>query len=1106
MKFAKELEDEAVPEWRVKYLDYKASLRMYNPHVDLSTNLYQQGKKKIKAISRALRNLNRTPGSPVRPALLPEDNLERIPFTHYDFYRPRPTTTQTTRSLPEVEGIERERAEDPYQRPETAQASRTLFAHSPPILVPHTQGASDAPTPERRPLHDDHGYTSSRRRMKNYGSIVGTPSPEETPGQFAALELPDPALTPTRTRIDTDEGIPPAVDGLHLPEAAQVPSAPDPYHVGETTSPHKHNIGGSLTKAMFKRRHADKSQSIAGTKPNTHPRSRLRRFFSAYPLDEPGASDVQLEAYRDLDGKQADFFTFLDKELEKIESFYKMKEEEATDRLGILRNQLHEMRDRRLGEILETQKAMETSEQPAGGVGLPSNDQSRTSSKENAYPNGNGSAFIKKPIGEALGRRTAIGKTSQAMQQLSSPPGPKARRWIKDANQDYVRHKRPNDVPYRFAKRRLKQALQEYYRGLELLKSYALLNRTAFRKINKKYDKLVQARPTLQYMSEKVNNAYFVQSDVVDNHLIAVEDLYARYFERGNHKMAVRKLRSRSGVGDQSGTTFRNGLYVAAGTCFGISGLVQGAKLLFDQDPTISTNTSYLLQLYAGYFLGLLLFLLFCLDCRIWTQAHINYVFVFEFDTRHVLDWRQLSELPCFFLFLNGLFLYINFQQAPGAGFYLYWPVVLIAITLIMMVLPFKALYYNARRWWGYSNWRLLLAGLYPVEFRDFYLGDMYCSETYAMGQIEVFFCLYVNDWNNPVQCNSSHSRLLGFFSALPAIWRSFQCLRRYYDTRNWFPHLANFVKYLGNISYYMTLSLYRIEMNSRFRAVFITVAAVNGVYASFWDVFMDFSLGNPWAKHPFLRDQLAYKQVWVYYVAMILDVVLRQQWILYAIFTSDVQHSAFMSFFVNLAEVLRRGMWSLFRVENEHCNNVGKFRASRDIPLPYDIPESPGVPSKTSSSLARRRQNPTLLGEEPAQPDLHHTTGIDVEETAVTVSPSLRRRRTSTSLTPRMTPRTPGMRALQRVGTVIAAAHAQDFEKRRRPEVEGAEGAGDGSLDAGGSSDDDDDDDDVVAEDDGGDEELAELQRQERQEREMDDREIAEVDRLTSQARDSGS
>ena len=50
-------------------------------------------------------------------------------------------------------------------------------------------------------------------------------------------------------------------------------------------------------------------------------------------------------------------------------------------------------------------------------------------------------------------------------------------------------------------------------------------------------------------------------------------------------------------------------------------------------------------QLYGGYFLGLLLFLLFCLDCGIWTRAKINYVFIFEFDTRHNLDWRQLAEV-----------------------------------------------------------------------------------------------------------------------------------------------------------------------------------------------------------------------------------------------------------------------------------------------------------------------------------------------------------------------------------------------------------------------------------------------------------------------------
>jgi hypothetical protein len=804
-------------------------------------------------------------------------------------------------------------------------------------------------------------------------------------------------------------------------------------------------------------------------------------MFTAHAFESPRMDDVQMNAYKELDSRQAEFYKFLDDELDKIETFYRQKEEEASQRLQVLRSQLHEMRDRRLADI---QRARRTGQPPEEGILngiLPATALPGAPIKENVQPNGLGANFIKQPLQNAL--RGTIGKTSKAMIGQSSPPAPNPQQSMHDGKQDYVRRRHDHEVPYRFAKRRLKLALQEFYRALELLKSYALLNRTGFRKINKKYDKAVQARPPLRYMAEKVNNAYFVRSDVIDHHLMAVEDLYARYFERGNHKMAVRKLRSNLNTGDQSSTTFRNGLYLAAGICFGISGLVDASHSLFHSDPTTRLQTSYLLQLYGGYFLTVLLFLLFVLNCRVWTRAHINYVFVFEYDTRHVLDWRQLAEIPCFFLFLCGLFLYLNFRESSSDSFFLYWPVLLIALTLLIMALPFKILYYHSRRWWGYSNWRLLLAGLYPVEFRDFYLGDMYCSETYAMGQIELFFCLYVNEWANPPQCNSSHSRLLGFFAALPAIWRALQCLRRYYDSRNWFPHLANFAKYCCNILYYMTLSIYRIDKSSQNRAVFIAFAATNGLYSSFWDVFMDFSLGNPWAKHPFLRDQLAYKQVWIYYFTLVADVLLRQQWIFYAIFAHDVSHSTIMSFFVSLAEVLRRGMWSLLRVENEHCNNVGKFRASRDIPLPYNIPTSPDFTKKTPE---QRQPTPGVS----AQDQLDNlTTGADLERASSATSSNLRMRR------PPGTPKTPGMRALHRVGTVIAAAHAQDFEKRRRPELEGRDGRGSelGIPSAGASSDDDDDEDEDEDEDrnDGGESELADLQNQ------RDDEDEETADRL---------
>ena len=96
---------------------------------------------------------------------------------------------------------------------------------------------------------------------------------------------------------------------------------------------------------------------------------------------------------------------------------------------------------------------------------------------------------------------------------------------------------------------------------------------------------------------------------------------------------------------------------------------------------------------------------------------------------------------------------------------------------------------------------------------------------------LELFFCLYVQHWGNPDNCNSSHSRLLGFFSTVPGIWRALQCLRRYYDTRNAFPHLANCGKYTFTILFYMTLSLYRIDKSHSLKALFITCATINSIY-----------------------------------------------------------------------------------------------------------------------------------------------------------------------------------------------------------------------------------------------------------------------------------
>ncbi|KAK4169090.1 EXS family-domain-containing protein [Cladorrhinum sp. PSN259] len=859
MKFAKELEQNAVPEWRVKYLNYKA------------------GKKSIKAVCRAISRASLTPTLVRRSSEQQQIQTPQQPYTTpSSFFGLAQNFT-------------------PPRRKNDSLASNNIDP-----LETKAAGA--------KPREDvTSALTRSPESGMRYDSIGGVPQSRASDKNF---ELPAPAMKiPSRT---DDASV--RLSRLALQRSASMANVP---------------ATGHRSQSSF--------ELPAGGVPTT-PRQRLSRIFttgSAVTQQVTNKSETGTHNFDSVRAAERDFFNFLDKELDKIETFYKQKEDQATERLVTLRAQLHEMRNRRTAEIAEAKRTREVSRNPSS-----SDDDAGIKNKD-----GN-----RDWISPLKGKFLKPGPNSKALQKMTRTPVMHSQNV--DDGRDYVRRPPGDDVPYRVAKRKLKIALQEFYRGLELLKSYALLNRTAFRKLNKKYDKAVKARPPYRYMNEKVNKSWFVNSDILDGHITTVEDLYARYFERGNHKIAAGKLRSLNKPhGDSSDSAFRSGLMIGLGGVFSIQGLIYGAELLFDADERIQQETAYLMQLYGGYFLMLFLFILFTLDCRMWTKNKVNYTFIFEFDSRNFLDWKQVAEFPSFFFALLGVFMWLNFSRlGDWEDLYLYYPVLLIGITLLIIFFPAPILHYKARRWFAYSHYRLLLSGLYPVEFRDFFLGDIWCSLTYATCNIELFFCLYANGWNNPQQCNSSHSRLLGFFGALPPIWRALQCLRRYYDTKNVFPHLANCGKYGMTILTAIFLSMYRISNTQANMSIFIVFATINAVYCSIWDLFMDFSLLQANARRKLLRDIMAIQPVSTYYIIMVVDPILRFSWIFYAIFTHNTQHSTIVTFIVAFAEVFRRGIWALLRVENEHCGNVAQYKASRDTPLPYIIEQSRSASSERLS------------------------------------------------------------------------------------------------------------------------------------------------------------
>lgn len=114
----------------------------------------------------------------------------------------------------------------------------------------------------------------------------------------------------------------------------------------------------------------------------------------------------------------------------------------------------------------------------------------------------------------------------------------------------------------------------------------------------------------------------------------------------------------------------------------------------------LAIHASYLLQLYAGFFLCFFFLFMFCIACREWKRDKVNYVLIFELNQRHNMDWRQLSEFGALFMLYLGFVMSLNFDWiGSGSVMYTYWPAVLLGICGLTIFLPVPFFYHRSRTW-----------------------------------------------------------------------------------------------------------------------------------------------------------------------------------------------------------------------------------------------------------------------------------------------------------------------------------------------------------------------------------------------------------------------
>ncbi|CAO3630671.1 unnamed protein product [Cunninghamella blakesleeana] len=495
---------------------------------------------------------------------------------------------------------------------------------------------------------------------------------------------------------------------------------------------------------------------------------------------------------------------------------------------------------------------------------------------------------------------------------------------------NFVGHATDPHISYSVARNRLKKALTEFYRSLEFLKSYKTLNETGFQKILKKFDKVAGWKASGLY-NQKIKKYKWIQSTLLDDIIDETELLYINEFADGHRRRGMAKLRVPEKNENYNATTWRIGLYLGISLSF----LTQAIKLGFEpktahQLPNIYTN----IQIYACFLLPILFCLGFSLNLLIWHKYRINYKFIFELDPRHNLDYHQFAELPSFMLLVSSMIIYIDFSQwfensIPSE----LYPMILFVVLLAMILCPFDIMYFSARKWLAVALGRILLSYCFPVEFRDFFIADELNSLAYSFWTVSYFFCAYKWHWNDmEAHCSMKYSWLSSILAVLPPWWRLLQCIRRYQDSDEKI-HLVNACKYMSGIVTTFAGGLRKIHGGTWTFYLWIILAIINSCYTSTWDLKMDWGLVRPNSRYFLLRDELVFHRT-TYYIAMPVNILLRFSWVVTLIDTPI--HSDVLAFIIAFFEALRRIQWNTFRLENEHLNNCGQFRAIKEIPLPF--------------------------------------------------------------------------------------------------------------------------------------------------------------------------
>ncbi|KAL5722927.1 Phosphate transporter PHO1 3 [Ranunculus cassubicifolius] len=488
----------------------------------------------------------------------------------------------------------------------------------------------------------------------------------------------------------------------------------------------------------------------------------------------------------------------------------------------------------------------------------------------------------------------------------------------------------------------------------EVLNEASLLNKQmdaliAFRIKVEDPDGITSRNVSKSYL-KMVDNSYLGSSDEVNKLIDRVEATFIKHFANGNRSKGINILRPKE-KRERHRTTFSLGFFSGCTIALLVALiLIISARHIMGQKG----STQYMENMfphYSFFWYIILHSLMFAGNIYYWRRYRVNYPFIFGFKQGTELGYRQVLLLSTGLatLALATVLVNLDMEIDKVTGDYKVFtellPLLLMIFVLLIVFCPFNIVYRAARFYILVCLFHCICAPLYKVTFPDFFLADQLTSQVQAIRNVEYYICYY--GWGN-LKRRENNCKNLDWYNSfyyiiatIPYWWRFFQCIRRLFEEKD--PMQGyNGLKYFSTIIAVCLRTAYSRNKSVTWLVLAWIFSIISAIVSTYWDLVIDWGLLQKDSKNPWLRDKLLVPHKSVYFGAMVLNVLLRFAWLqtVMKLKTFPLHQQALIAIVASL-EIIRRGIWNFFRLENEHLNNVGKYRAFKSIPLPFSYDEN---------------------------------------------------------------------------------------------------------------------------------------------------------------------